>query len=410
MQKKDILEIKKRYKKDQATFSKMCGCYVNGEKNIVTKFRETFLNLEEAEYHKYLEIAKKVLSGTVGNNILELNFHQEDEASIEKRDALMQLKRSRLLRDDLLDEFYQRIIDEYHYVGNFIILLYHDAYDVITKTEDNIKIDESEEVYEYVLCAICPVSLTDPGLSYVENENRIKARQRDWVVEAPASGFVYPAFIDRSQDIDALLYYTKNAKDPHPELMEDVLGCYAKETSAIQKESFQAMVKGTLDANQKESDLIFMEVQDQLQAMVEEHKSLYADMETEPIVMDQHQIREILKDSGVPEEITKEITESYDAYFGENLPLVESLIDQKVLKEKDLRRNEVRLKKEVKELQGELEKARHDEDTETFDVILKVKEEKVSKIRTEIIEGKKFILIPMEEDEQALVNGQEDLI
>ena len=38
---------------------------VNGEKNILLKFRETFLNLEEDDYFKYLEIAKKVLSGTI---------------------------------------------------------------------------------------------------------------------------------------------------------------------------------------------------------------------------------------------------------------------------------------------------------------------------------------------------------
>ena len=74
MNKKDILELKKRFKKNNCTFTKMCGCYVNGEKNILLKFRETFLNLEEDDYFKYLEIAKKVLSGTIDNNLLELNF------------------------------------------------------------------------------------------------------------------------------------------------------------------------------------------------------------------------------------------------------------------------------------------------------------------------------------------------
>lgn len=74
MKKKDILELKKRFTKNKCTFTKMCGCYVNGEKNTLLKFRETFLNLEEDDYFKYLEIAKKVLSGTLGNNILELNF------------------------------------------------------------------------------------------------------------------------------------------------------------------------------------------------------------------------------------------------------------------------------------------------------------------------------------------------
>lgn len=414
MLKKDLLEIKRRYKKDQATFTKMCGCYVNGEKNIVTKFRETFLNLEEEEYHKYLEIAKKVLSGTVGNNLLELNFLDEVGEASEKQNFYMDLKRSRLLKDDLLDSFYQNVIDHYQYVGNYIIILFHDLYDVITKTEDNIKIDESEEVYEYVLCAVCPVSLSDPGLSYAENENRIKARHRDWVVEAPKTGFVYPAFIDRSQDLDSVMYFTKNAKDTHPEFMEDVLGCHIKETATLQKESFQAMVKGTLHAGNEESETLFMEVQDQLHAMVTEHKSLYSDVDMEPMVLTHREVEEILKDSGVSENLTKEIAESFEAYYGDQPPLAESLIDNKVLKEKDQRRKEERLKKEVVLLKGELEKAKELEDkgeeSEKYDVILKVKAERIPEIKSQIIDGKRYLVIPVEENEETLINGDAKII
>ena len=413
MQKKDILEIKKRFKKDQATFSKMAGCYVNGEKKIVTKFIETFLNLEEDEYHKYLEIAKKVLTGTVGNNLLELRFQQEVGRITEKQTFYMDLKRTRLLKDELLDAFYESVIENYHYVGNFIILLFHDAYDVITKTEDNLKLDESEEVYEYVLCAVCPVSLSDPGLSYVEDENMIRARHRDWVVEMPRHGFVYPAFIDRSQDLDAVMYFTKNAKDPHPEFMEDILGCQMKETAQLQKESFQAMVKGSLEDGKQPSEEIFMEVQDQLSAMVADYKATYADADVEPMVLTQRDVEGLLADSGIPENVSKEITASYASYYGEDLPLAESLIDAKVLKEKQQRDKEERLKKEVSLLHSELEKVKEEkekEETGEYDVILRVKEEKVSKIRSQIIDGQKCIVIPVEDHEQAMINGVEDLL
>ena len=132
MNKKDILELKKRFKKNNCTFTKMCGCYVNGEKNILLKFRETFLNLEEDDYFKYLEIAKKVLSGTIGNNLLELNFPLNDEYINERQLSLMELKKSQLKDDKLLDDFYKLIIENYHYTGNFLILIFHDAYDIIT--------------------------------------------------------------------------------------------------------------------------------------------------------------------------------------------------------------------------------------------------------------------------------------
>ena len=124
MNKKDILELKKRFKKNNCTFTKMCGCYVNGEKNILLKFRETFLNLEEDDYFKYLEIAKKVLSGTMGNNLLELNFPLNDEYINERQISLMELKKSQLKDDSLLDDFYKLIIENYHYTGNFLILIF----------------------------------------------------------------------------------------------------------------------------------------------------------------------------------------------------------------------------------------------------------------------------------------------
>ena len=59
MDKKSIGELRRRLKKDSCTFTKMCGCYVNDSKNKVIKLDETFLNLEDEEYYKYLEIAKK---------------------------------------------------------------------------------------------------------------------------------------------------------------------------------------------------------------------------------------------------------------------------------------------------------------------------------------------------------------
>ena len=423
MRKKDILELKKRLKKDYCTFTKMCGCYVNGEKNVILKFRETFLNLEEDDYFKFLEIARKVLSGTIGNNILELNFPLNEDLINEKQVSLMQLKNSKLKDDSILDDFYNSIIDSYDYTGNFLILVFHDAYDVITKTKDNLKLDESEEVYEYVLCAICPVSLSEHGLRYYEDEHKIKARIRDWVVNPPTNGFVFPAFIDRSTDVNSVMYYTKNAKDPHPELMEKALGCSSKQTATIQKETFQSIIKDSLDADEEKADKIFMEVQDNLSAMIEEHNAIYEDTDSEPKTLTNKDIQNLLIESGVPEEVTTKIEESYVESFGDDLPLAENLIDAKVLKANEQRKKEEHLEKQVAILQTRLEEVKQevaaDNDEENvnleesnpeYDVILQVKPEKVPQIKSEIIDGQKCIIIPINENEQAKVNGVDDLI
>ena len=127
MNKKDIMELKRRFKKDACTFTRLCGCYVDGERNKITTFGETFLNLEEEEFYKYLEIAKKVLSGTVGNNILNLEFPLEEEGSGGKQQFLMGLRASALKNEELMDAFFDLVIDNYSYAGNYLILVFHDA-------------------------------------------------------------------------------------------------------------------------------------------------------------------------------------------------------------------------------------------------------------------------------------------
>lgn len=439
MRKKDILELKKRFKKDHCTFTKMCGCYVNGEKNILLKFRETFLNLEEDDYFKYLEIAKKVLSGTIENNILELNFELNEEHVNEKQLEFMKLKNSQLKDDLLLDDFYNSIINNYDYEGNFLILIFHDAYDIITKTKDNAKLDESEEVYEYILCAICPVELSKAGLRYFEEENSIKSRTRDWVVEAPSNGFVFPAFINRTTDVNSIMYYTKNAKDTHPELMENILGCPSKQTNTEKKETFNDIIRDALGPDEKKSDHFFMEIQESLNNKIEEHNIIHEDSET-PIFLTDEVIQDILNESGVPDEITTKIEKSYAESFGDTPPVADILIDNKALAAKAQKKKEEMLEKQVRILENKLERVTQDNSLNTeaavevdsnnlieenenntfndnlsevdnnYDIVLQVKPEKVSKIKSEIINGQKCIIIPVDEDEHTNVNGVENLI
>ena len=441
MRKKDILELKRRLKKDDCTFTKMCGCYVNGEKNIILNFKETFLNLEEDEFFKYLEIAKKVLSGTIGNNLLELNFPLNEENTNEKQSFLMALKKSKLKDDNMLDSFYKSIIDSYDYTGNFLILIFHDAYDVITKTKDNLKLDESEEVYEYILCAICPVSLSKPGLGYLEDDNRIGVRVRDWVVEPPTNGFVFPAFIDRSSDVNSVMYYTKNAKDSHPELMEEVLGCSSKKTATEKKETFQNIITNAFGSDEEKSESLFMEIQENLNSIIDENNNLNG-KDSESVVLTNDAIQDILAENGVSEEISTKIEKFYTKEFGNTPPIAEDLVDTKALKANEQKKKEKNLEKQVEILQNKLEHTNkkleeasknktdseinsenttettsddsiqniNPEYTSNYDIVLKVKPQKVSQIKSQIIDGQKYIVIPIDDNEQANVNGVDTLL
>lgn len=431
MTKKDVSELKKRFTKNDCTFTKLCGCYVNANKEIVVTFDETFLNLEDEEFYKYLEIAKKTLSGTLGNNLLELEFPIAEESAGGRQQFLMGLRSSALKNEELLNNFYQLIIDSYDYVGNFLILMFHDAYDVIIKTNDNAKLDESEEVYEYLLCSICPVALSKPGLGYREDENRIGARIRDWVVGVPENGFLFPAFTDRSADIHSVLYYTRNAKDSHPELMEGGLGCDSKKTAAEQKETFHAIVRNAVGADEEKGEDVFFEIQEGINTMIEEQEELHG-KSAAPAILTKEDIHELMSEIEIPEAVTAKIEQSFAESFGDMPPAAEYLLDAKALAANAEKKEKQTLVKEVAQLKQKLEEqstyaalsdadfdvpgveqAGEDEElppVKTYDVILRVKPQKVDQIKSQIIDGKKCLVIPMEEDEHANVNGVNTIV
>lgn len=414
MNRKDVLEIKRRLKKESCTFTRMCGCYVDGERNRVVKLNETFLNLEEEEFFKYLEIAKKALSGAVGNQLLELEFPLEEESAGGKQQFLTALRSSALQNEDLLERLYDLIIDNYEFAGNYLILIFHDAYDVITKSSDNSKLDESEEVYEYLLCAVCPVSLSKPGLGYREDENRIGPRIRDWIVCAPESGFLFPAFTDRSADIHSVMTYHRNPKEPHTELMETILGCTARRTAAEQKQTFSSIVKKACSGDDEASMELFCEIQKELADLTEEHTAKEPEEEKEPQLLTADDIGELLSDANIPETAAAVIEESYREEFKDEIPSLDHLLDAKAAETGVRKKQEKELIQKVGVLEQELKDARMlaglSEETmpdapKTYDVILRVKPEKAARIKSQIIGGQKCLVIPMDENEHAAING-----
>ena len=400
MNKKEVLELKRRLKKDQATFSRLVGCYVDCNHEKVCKFGGKFLTLEEDEYYKYLEISNKVLSGTLGNNLLNLQFPLEEEEVGGRQQILMALRDSELNDETLLDTYYDLVIDTYDEAGNYLILLYLDSYDVMTRTMDNINVDESEEVYKYMLCAICPVELTKAGLGYHKDKNIIAPRIRDWVVSVPETGFLFPAFSDRSSDVNAMGYYVKDAKKAQPAFMQEVLGCEAKRTAAEEKKTFHGILKDVISEEVEDAKTVILDIQQDLNDMVEEHKNVF---ENEPVLLTPPAIREAMAEKGLSEEVISKVEEICEEAFGDTPPLAENLIDSKALQTHAAAKKANVLAIEVESLKQKLEEK---EALPEKEVILQVSAEKLPAIQTEFINGKKCIVIPLEEDEHATINGK----
>ena len=405
MNKKEVAEIKRRLKKESCTIQHMCGCYVDAEKNKLVTFSQKFLNLEEDEFYKYLEIAGKALSGTLGNNLLELEFPIDEEAVGGRQQILMALRASKLEDDALLDTYYDLIIDSYDYVGNYLITLYYDVYDVPLKGTDELAMDESDEVYEYLLCCICPVALSKPGLGYLEGEHRIGARIRDWVVGPTDTAFLFPAFNGRATDIHSTLVYTKNAKEPHEEFWANGLGCGTKRTATQKRDAFENMVVQTLGPDGEETKDTVLDVQQNLNdfILVEKEK---VDKD-EPIPLDGEMITEILTDAGISEPKAEKIKASYESFFEDTLPDAQELLDAKAIKNNEVRVEKKQLQEKVVDLTKKLEDAGViTSDGTDIDVVVKVTPEKVEEIHTAFVDGKRCLVIPMEDDEEAKINGE----
>lgn len=244
MQKKEVAEIKKQFTPENCALTRLCACYVSAEKERLILTRDAFLSLPEEDIFKYFELFRAILSGGIGKKLLNLSFPLAEEQESGAQERLYKLLDSRLREEEAVNSVLDRIIETLPYNENYLILLTHGAYDVPGKASDGTSMfDTSDEVYEYILCAICPVNLSKAGLSFFADKGRFSARIRDWVVEAPITGFLFPAFNDRSTDLHSMLYYSKKPDDLIPEYVKNMFGCPVPMSSAEQKNVFNTIIE-----------------------------------------------------------------------------------------------------------------------------------------------------------------------
>ena len=368
MIKQEINELKRLYTPSNCSITRICGCYVDGEKNKKTEFKEAFLSLPEEEIFKYFELLRKTLSGSLGKNLLNLDFPLASEQEGGTQAALLALRDSKLKDDALIEEFYDRVINTYEYVGNYLLLLIHDAYDVPGKTTDGLTMDDaSDTVFEYIMCCICPVNLSKPGLSYDSINNEFHNRIRDWVVEMPETGFLFPSFNDRATDIHSTIFYSKNPEEAHSEFVENILGCTMPLSAGTQKEAFQALIEETL-GDEVEYEVV-KNIHENLTEMIEEHKEI-----PEPLTLDKHQVKSLFEKSGVKEEKLTDFDKLYDAAAGEDTSLFVNNVA-------NVRTFEVK----------------------TPDVVVKVNPERADLVNTLQIDGKRCLVIEI--NDHVEVNG-----
>lgn len=370
MNNKEIGEIRRRLRRERSNITALYGCYVNENKEIITSFRQSTAIMPENESDKYYALLRRALSGTIGKNLIDISFMTSQVAGSPEHQLLMDLRKSALKDEELLNAFYQKIIDSVELESNYLILIGCDSYDVPFKSKDDeMQRDASEETYTYLICAVCPVKQTKPNLHYVAEEKIFHDGAMNQMVSTPAIGFLFPAFDNRATNIYNALYYTHDTKQGQDAFVEAIFNTPVPKPAAEQKKSFEALL--TTSLGEECSMNVVQTVHDQLCQRIELHKESKI---PEPLMVSKEEIREVLTSCGASEESVAKFSVEYDEVFGFETDLhPKNIIDNKRF--------------EVK----------------TPDVSIKVDPTRTDLIETRIIGGVKYIMICADEDIE--VNG-----
>lgn len=361
---KEVAELRRRFRVEKSNITHVLGCYVNEKKEIVSRFSQPLGLMSQEETEKLLTLLRKTLSGTLGKNLLDIDFDTRQVAEDDAHKLLMTLRDSTLRDDDAVSEFFQRVIQSAEMEGNYMILLACDAYDVPYRTKDGeADREQSGGVFRYILCSLCPVKMTKPALSFSAHENTFHNLDVDWVISPPEAGFLFPAFDDRCTNLYNALYYTKDIGKIHPELIRAAFHTDPPMPAAAQMEIFKDILEDTLSEDC--SYQVVEAVNDHLRTVAEANA---ANKDEAPLTVGRAEVTRVLQDNGATEEQTEAFGTRFDRVFGPDAGLSpRNLVNT--------RQMEIR----------------------TPDVTIRVNPERSDLVETRIIDGARYILIRAEE-------------
>lgn len=373
MNKKEINEIKKNLDKDSGffTINHVVTACVDAEKKIKCMTNQMNNLIAEDESELIVAYLKKILSGSIGKNLLEYHFpndaYLEDGAQL----FLNEVLRSKLTDSDLVQKYIDRIIEKMEYLSTYTIFTAHCTYAVKNKNknlDDDIGGD-SDSNYNFLITAICPVNLRIDGLIYDEQANSIaKKDTADRIVDPPTDGFLFPLFSDRQADINGVLYYTKNAKKPNSSIVEELLGCEYSMSGISEKVTFHAIMNNVCG---EELDLkVINTVNSKIQDIIDRNAH-----ETDIPTVNSKDISNILWESGISQQKLEHLPKVYETALGEKELTCANLVD----------------KKTVLTVPG---------------VTVNISKDGMDRVRTQTVGGKKCLVIELDEDKMS-VNGLE---
>ena len=371
MNQKEVGELRRRWRLEKNAVSRIYGCYVNCKKEIVSDLDESLGTMSQEEAEKYLSLLKKSLSGTLGKNLIDIVFSTQQVMDSEEHRLLSSLRSSALKDGQARAGFYRKVIDSLDMGdSSYLLLMACDTYDVPRRGKDGeLQEDASEDVFTYILCCICPVKVCKPELGYFPGDNEFHYTSGQ-VVSPPELGFLFPAFDDRAANLYNALFYSRKPDELHQEFIDAVFHTEPPMSAAEQREAFEGALAQSLEDTY--SLEVARSIHERLLDQIIQHKESKS---PEPPALTVGDIGSILQDCGVPEEKIASFREGCEEQFGAGAALNPSnLIDAGKFKVK------------------------------TAQATVTVSPECSYLIETRVIDGKKYLLIPAEEDVE--INGQ----
>jgi len=186
----DMLELTRRMTPSRNCFGRIAGAYMDPEGFVDESFNTHFLKLSPSDKEKNLEVAKTIPFAKTNEQLKGYQFKNEDKKPGSIWQLLMALRECELKNDALLYSLYEYIGERYISEKPYAIYVFNGNYDVPIKGADKESQWESEEVYQFLVCAICPL-------------------YEDYEIGEPDCGFLFPAFSNRSTDLDGINIYHK---------------------------------------------------------------------------------------------------------------------------------------------------------------------------------------------------------
>lgn len=370
MNKKETAEIKKNFSDKSGFFimERVMTGFVDAEKNVRYHKTSSCLTMSVEEHDVYDETLKKVLNTNVGKNFCEYEFPNEAYEEGKPQEILYSLLRSELKDEEICENFMNHMANNFQHEGPYAVITAYCVYTIRRKDKNDEYVEGEDELYRYILTAVCPVNTGSDGFVFDSFNNEITKKLNTELIisKAPSEGFLYPVFSNRSTDINHVMCYMKSAAKPNISLVEDVLGCSFVMSADNEKASFRSILKGVVG-----DDLDYMvikTVNEKLQEVVDNNKD-----ETDTAVIDNSGLKDILTEIGIPQERVEMTAPVYEKVCG-NVPLtVSNLIENKTV-------------------------------LSTPGITVNIKPSAADKLRTSVVDGRRCLLIDID-DPTIEING-----